>query len=107
MGHTLVSSFIQLFKSMKEEMSQMAKLDEIFFNTTLVRANRDLGIIFRGLARQKAGKIDSAITDSLRNKLFKENGSEFGSDLAALNIQRGKNNRGKMQKIQNNNTCSR
>lgn len=92
MGHTLVSSLIQLFEDMKneEEASETEDLDSNFFNPTLIKHNRFLGRIFRGLTRQKSGKLDSSITDSLRNKLFREKTATFGSDLAALNIQRGR-----------------
>ena len=71
--------------------STQTRLDENFFNTSLVRdieENQKLGLLFYGLTTQKAHRLDSTITDSARNKLFRPLESTFGSDLAALNIQR-------------------
>ena len=68
--------------------STQTRIDENFFNTTLVRENQKLGLLFYGLTTQKAHRLDSTITDSARNKLFRPFESTFGSDLAALNIQR-------------------
>ena len=71
--------------------STQTRLDENFFNTTLVRdieENQSLGLLFYGLTTQKGHRLDSTITDSARNKLFRPLESTFGSDLAALNIQR-------------------
>ena len=43
-----------------------------------------------GIAFQDTEPVDHVITDALRNKLFAEKGNDFGSDLLAINIQRGR-----------------
>ena len=69
-GHTLVSSLIQLFQETSQEMENEA-LDDNFFKSKLVKKDRSLKRLLRGMTRQRAKKIDPIITDSLRNKLFK------------------------------------
>ena len=64
------------------------RLDHNFFNTTLVRAERKLGLLFHGLATQKAHRIDATLTDAVRNKLFRPFESIFGSDLGTIHILR-------------------
>ena len=44
----------------------------------------------KGLASQDTNPVDHIITDALRNQLFAESGAGFGSDLYAMNIQRGR-----------------
>lgn len=48
------------------------------------------GTILRGLMMDDALKVDTAMTEGLRNHLLKVKGHLFGSDLMAMNIQRGR-----------------
>ena len=71
-GHTLVSSLIQIFKSLESEEFIQEKLDSHFFNTTLIRRGEEqLVLLFHSLAKQRAHQIDPTITDAVRNKLFR------------------------------------
>ncbi|MBP7242088.1 peroxidase family protein [Amaricoccus sp.] len=46
--------------------------------------------IFRGMATTKSQKIDAFVVEDIRSFLFNAGGGSFGQDLAALNIQRGR-----------------
>ena len=43
-----------------------------------------------GLINQVAQALDSSMSQEVTNRLFQEPGKDFGLDLAALNIQRGR-----------------
>lgn len=63
--------------------------DAFFFPATRLQSEDGIEPILRGLARQRARRIDPFLTDAVRNFLFGAPG-EGGFDLAALNIQRGR-----------------
>ena len=88
-GHSMVSS--QLLR-IDEDGDPVAggplSLREAFFRPDVFRAT-GLEPLFRGFATQVAQKVDPFIVDDLRNFLFGRPGSG-GFDLAALNIQRGR-----------------
>jgi hypothetical protein len=90
----MIASLIDLYKTLKNGHSELDiikdPLDNHFFNTTLIRSNKFLGLVFKGLTNQASHKIDSQIGSAVRNKLFRPFEALFGSDLAALNIQRGR-----------------
>lgn len=65
-------------------------LRDAFFNaSTLLTTGTDIEPILRGLANQPHQAIDEKIIDDVRNFLFGPPGAG-GFDLAALNIQRGR-----------------
>ncbi len=65
-------------------------LRDAFFNaSTLLTTGTDIEPILRGLANQPHQEIDEQIIDDVRNFLFGPPGAG-GFDLAALNIQRGR-----------------
>ncbi len=85
-GHTMLSPDLMLIDS-DGELSQIS-LATAFFDPSMVRT---LGIdgFLRGLTTQRAQEIDLGLVDEIRNLLFGPPGSP-GRDLAALNIQRGR-----------------
>jgi hypothetical protein len=73
MGHTLVSSLIKFYRDFKNSPESFVeeKLDDHFFNVSMVLQDQELGRLFYGMTQQKAKKIDAAMTDSVLNKLFR------------------------------------
>ena len=63
-----------------------------FFNTTRYFAFSGAGAekIIAGMMSQRAQTTDQFVIEDVTNKLFKEEGARFGSDLVARNIQRGR-----------------
>lgn len=43
-----------------------------------------------GLVNQESSRMDPQITTEVTNHLFEKPGTHFGSDLAAIDIQRGR-----------------
>ncbi|MFT7617597.1 MAG: peroxidase [Planctomycetota bacterium] len=85
-GHTMLSSNLLKVDAAGQETS-IALLNG-FFNPNEISTN-GIDVFLRGLAAQEAQKIDSMIVDDVRNFLFGPPGAG-GFDLAALNIQRGR-----------------
>lgn len=85
-GHTMLPPSLTLIDAAGEV--EEISLAESFFNTSMIR---EVGIepLLRGLSTQMAQEIDLALVDEIRNMLFGPPGSS-GRDLAALNIQRGR-----------------
>ena len=69
----MVSSLLEFYKDFQNSPDSFVEetFDGLFFNVSMVREDRELGRLFHGMTRQRARKIDPAITDSLRNKLFR------------------------------------
>lgn len=65
-------------------------LDQAFFNP--IRYFESLGTdpILRGLTVARSDPVDEFLNSVLTSKLFVEPGKDLGGDLAALNIQRGR-----------------
>ena len=85
-GHTMLSPTLLLIDDAGQY--EGLPLRAAFFDPSLVP---ELGIssVLRGLARQQAQAIDVRLVDDVRNLLFGAPGGP-GRDLAALNIQRGR-----------------
>ena len=85
-GHTMLSPTLLLIDINGQQ--QQVSLARSFFNPTFV-VEHDISAILRGLAAQLAQQVNTLIIDEVRNLLIKEpDGPAF--DLAALNIQRGR-----------------
>ena len=89
LGHSMLSSsLLRLGRNGQPIPEGPIRLKDAFFNPSAVAT---LGIepYLRGMARQKAQELDNQIVDDVRNFLFGAPGAG-GFDLAALNIQRGR-----------------
>jgi hypothetical protein len=71
-----------------EEMREAMLLRESFFNPVVLKTT-DIDPILKYLASDNAQEIDTKVVDDVRNFLFGAPG-QGGFDLAALNIQRGR-----------------
>ncbi|MBL9114693.1 MAG: hypothetical protein JNJ83_06760 [Verrucomicrobiaceae bacterium] len=88
-GHSTVSSTVlRLGADGLEAPEGNLTMLESFFNPALITES-GIDSILRGLAGQACEELDQWIVDDLRNFLFGAPGSG-GLDLAALNIQRGR-----------------
>ena len=82
LGHAMLSETVRV-----DNKKKSLSLRDIFFKPEWIKK---FGIepFISGLAKQRMKNIDVQIVDSLRSFLFQENGK--GLDLAALNMQRGR-----------------
>jgi len=88
-GHTQINSKAFRFqKNGKVSPYGHLLLREGFFRPERVTEEGGLDPILRGAVRQPSQEIDTNIVDELRNFLFLKKG--IGLDLAAINIQRGR-----------------
>lgn len=89
-GHSLLSSTLLRLDSNNDEIIEgNLNLRNAFFNPNLIINEGGIEPLLRGLAAQKCQKLDPFLVDDVRNFLFGEPGAG-GFDLAALNIQRGR-----------------
>lgn len=92
LGHTMVTSKIPfLYQDCGQNNSEaieLMPLENAFFNPSLIQAE-GIAPILRGLHAQTQESVDAKIVGPLRNLLFGPPGAG-GLDLAALNIQRGR-----------------
>lgn len=86
LGHTMVNESVMVRN--EDGTSREIPLRELFFSPNFLQDN-GLGSVLGGMAGQTAEAVDPMVVDSLRNALFGPPGSG-GLDLAALNIQRGR-----------------
>lgn len=93
-GHTLISSNLpRLNEDGTPTEDGELSLAEAFFRTEPITEEGGIGPLLRGLASQVQQETDANIIDDLRNLLFgPPSGGPVanGSDLASLNIQRGR-----------------
>ena len=85
-GHSLLSP--SLLIQNRGGDTETLSLADAFFNAFTV-ADRGISAFLRGLAAQRAQEVDAKVVDEVRNLLLRgPGGPQF--DLAALNIQRGR-----------------
>ncbi|GGA18361.1 peroxidase family protein [Okeania sp. KiyG1] len=94
LGHTLVSSTLQ---HLNEDGSSTEfgplNLSEVFFRPDSITDKGGIDPVLRGLASQVQQERDAKVIDDLRTQLFgppSEGPVVNGTDLPALNIQRGR-----------------
>jgi len=89
LGHTMVPNELLLLDDDGNYVGQgIVSLIQAFFNPNMVAAN-GIDPILKGLSIQFQEEIDAKIVEALRTFLFRD-GPGPGLDLAALNIQRGR-----------------
>jgi peroxidase len=87
-GHSLLNDDIEFLDNNGNPVREEISLAESFFNPDIVKESGIDGVL-KYLASDNANELDNKIVDSLRNFLFGPPGAG-GLDLAALNIQRGR-----------------
>merc|ERR1712117_83749 len=88
-GHSLLPSKIERWsKTHKYFASQ--KLSAMFFQPYDLYKAGWADKYLLGMVNQPAGAVDESVSEEVTNHLFQEPGKAFGLDLAALNIQRGR-----------------
>ena len=85
-GHTLLSPEIQLADLAGNSLGSVA-LRDAFFDPSFTQAN-GVDSLLKGLSMHQAQDVDALVIDEVRNFLFEEGNG--GLDLAAVNIQRGR-----------------
>jgi hypothetical protein len=89
-GHSaLPPRLLRLDENLRETAEGHLSLRDAFFNPDALREEGGIEPLLRGLAHQRHQRIDLLIVDDVRNFLFGPLGLG-GFDLAALNIQRGR-----------------
>lgn len=90
-GHTLVQSDFEM-RDNSERAVGVIPLHTVFFRPDpLYNSPGYCDRLTMGMCAQNAGAFDTTITRDLANRLFEEDGKpKSGLDLAALNIQRGR-----------------
>jgi len=84
-GHTMVSEN----QPLGESGSDTVNLVNVFFNPGYVQQN-GVDALLAGGARSKMQEVDGVLVDGLRNALFGPPTSQILHDLAAINMQRGR-----------------
>lgn len=86
-GHTMLSNELKrLDANLSPIPDGHIKLKDVFFSPAMIE-NYGIEPYLRGMANQPAQAIDAKLVHAVRNCLFPKEG---GFDLAALNIQRGR-----------------
>ena len=83
-GHTMLPDVLQI-----DEEGTTITLFEAFFNPAWVQAN-GIDNLLVGLSKTRQQKVDNVVVDSVRNQLFGPPTTTSMRDLAAINIQRGR-----------------
>ena len=88
LGHTLLSSNLQKVSEDGTILDPLA-LRDAFFRPSLLTEDNMIEDVLRGAATQTAQAVDTMVVEDVRSFLFGPPGAG-GFDLAALNIQRGR-----------------
>lgn len=91
LGHTLINSNVIRMSSEGEEIPRgNISLRDAFFNPGAILLAGGVDPYFQGMASQTQQAMDCRIIDDVRNFLFGPPGTAGGLDLAAININRGR-----------------
>lgn len=90
-GHSMISGLVSMLGVMHNNIMSTYKLGSVFFNTTRVDSHNGLGfdMIINGLINQVSPACDLSVDGELTHNLF-QGEDNFGQDLVARNIQRGR-----------------
>uniref|UniRef100_A0A6A7FZ72 Peroxidasin-like protein n=1 Tax=Hirondellea gigas TaxID=1518452 RepID=A0A6A7FZ72_9CRUS len=90
-GHTLLKPAFERMDGIFAKRDPPVKLSDHFFNPDILYQPGMLDEIMRGLTTVSIETFDQFLTEEVTNHLFEEKEKRFsGLDLAALNIQRGR-----------------
>lgn len=88
-GHSQISETTLLVNNFGQTVDELS-IRDAFFNPDILKDNpQNLDFILKGLSSQVGQKVDVLLVDGIRNNLFGPPGAG-GLDLAALDIQRGR-----------------
>ncbi|MFO0939714.1 MAG: peroxidase family protein [Pirellulales bacterium] len=87
-GHSILGDDVEFLDNNGLPEAEEVALKDAFFNPTLLQ-DHTIESIFKYLASDPASELDTKLVGSVRNFLFGPPGAG-GFDLAALNIQRGR-----------------
>jgi hypothetical protein len=91
LGHTMLSSNIMRMDENCHTMPQgHTTLKDVFFEPLVILESGGIEPFIKGMSAQSMQQIDCKMIDDVRNFLFGPPGSGMGMDLAAINIQRGR-----------------
>ena len=90
-GHSMIQGLIQMFATDNSGMMNEYSLHKQFESSDMVELNQGEGLenILNGLVNQPSQSCDKEVTSEVTNFLLPK-GQEFGQDLVARNIQRGR-----------------
>lgn len=96
-GHTLIRQQLDRYNFQHNLVASTVNLSAIIFNSNEAYNNEGglggIEKIFMGLLQQPTSKFDASFVDTLQNRLFEttdESGNVVALDLAATNINRGR-----------------
>ncbi|KAG8198031.1 hypothetical protein JTE90_001869 [Oedothorax gibbosus] len=87
-GHSLAQDVVHLVGPDNSTVESIP-LRETYFNPELLY-HKGLDYLLRGAVSQQLRAVDSYISKEIREHLFQAAGKDFGHDLAAVGIQRGR-----------------
>jgi peroxidase len=93
-GHSMIQGLVERFNTDNSGLFDTYLLHDVFFvsdNLKTISTSGQLGMeqILMGLITQPAHSMDKEMTEEITNLLFAD-GADFGGDLMARNIQRGR-----------------
>merc|ERR1719512_691338 len=88
----MIQGLISMMSTTSASLQSQFQLRDNYFNMQNYLVGRGKGMeqILQGLINQPAQEMDRFVTEDATNFLFREIGHDFGSDLVARNIQRGR-----------------
>lgn len=103
-GHTLIPSFFRFFNKHHEYIGQK-QLRDAFFKPYPLYQPGTVDMYLLGMINDNIQKRDTFLTSEVTDHLFESKPHEHGVDLAALNIQRGRDH-GKCSNVSDDSTGS-